>query len=219
MQGRLVPEWVMCVPVCVCVIRLWMCVCLLSSLGEEDEQRAKVAAHEAALKVIKVIRAQGSSSSFPLPTSHWMRCTCTSNMGRYTVNSRLITWPCFFYSFPAFQHCLKKIHSRCIPFLLITREDFWALQQRLNTLTHNWLSRSLPCLCLCNDYVIRYGVEITQLRVKHIRFKYTKRCVCSTKTWARNTWHLATRVTDSGSRCSHTHIIQGLHGGCCKDTT
>lgn len=54
-----------CMHACVCV-----CVSLLSSFGEEDEQRSKVTAHKAALKVIRVIPALGSSCSFPLPRTH-----------------------------------------------------------------------------------------------------------------------------------------------------
>lgn len=77
--------------ICACT-----CVSLLSSFGEEDEQRSKVTAHKAALKVIRVIPAPGSSCSFPLPRTHWMRCTCTSDMVQQTVNSRLLTANFFF---------------------------------------------------------------------------------------------------------------------------
>lgn len=57
---------------CVGYVSVHVCVCvsLLSSFGEEDEQRSKVTAHKAALKVIRVIPALGSSCSFPLPRTH-----------------------------------------------------------------------------------------------------------------------------------------------------
>ena len=90
------------VQMCVCA-SVHACVSLLSSFGEEDDQRSKVTAHKAALKVIRVIPALGSSCSFPLPRTHWMRCTCTSDMVQHTVNSRLLT--AFFYPVPVVHHC------------------------------------------------------------------------------------------------------------------
>lgn len=48
--------------VCAC-----MCISLVLFFVKEDEQRSKVTAHKAALKVIRVIPALGNSCSFPLP--------------------------------------------------------------------------------------------------------------------------------------------------------
>lgn len=73
-------------------------VCVLSSLGEEDEQRSKVRAHKAALKVIRVIPALGSSCSFPLPREPLNKMYTHIRHG--TVHSKSTTTHChFFFSF------------------------------------------------------------------------------------------------------------------------
>lgn len=114
-------------PICV-----WICVCecVCRLFGGEDEQRSKVRAHKAALKVIRVIPALGSSSSFPLPRTHWIRCTCTSDMVQYTVNSRLLTAIFFFTHFLYFTTVLESYSRGILFLLLVTQVRLWALEQK-----------------------------------------------------------------------------------------
>lgn len=131
-------------------------VSLLSSFGE---QRSKVTAHKAALKVIRVIPALGSSCSFPLPRTHWISCTCTSDRVQYTVNSQLLVeiffWPISCIS-PLSYLVARSGHTQ-------TKCNYFKAKTTFTTVVFSKYKTYLKCDSFPSTWLTNRG------------FKYTKR--------------------------------------------